>query len=158
MSSRNAPSVSYTVGRFPWLVRVLALLWLMGAVATCAWWSASAEHDWRPGLGAVAVLLSGGGLWHGIRHLPTGRLQWDGWAWSWRDQFDPARSLPAPQVVLDLQGLILIRWPGQTDLPSFLWVDGASDPAHWLDLRRALHARPHQDGASAALAGDDAQP
>ncbi len=158
MSTRNAPSVSYTVGRSRFLVLGMVFVWLLGLAATLAWWSASAEHDWRPGLGAAALLLSGGGLWHGVRHLPTGVLQWDGRAWSWHDTLTRAQSLPAPQVVLDLQGLMLIRWPDQTDLPSFLWVDAACDPAHWLDLRRALHARPHKDGASAALAGDDAQP
>ncbi len=143
MSTRNAPSVSYTVGRSRFLVLGMVFVWLLGVAATLAWWSAAASHDWRPGLGAAAVLLSGWALWHGVRHLPKGMLRWDGQSWSWHEQEALALSLPAPQVVLDLQGLMLIRWPGQTDLPSFLWVDATSDPARWLDLRRALHARPH---------------
>lgn len=121
----------------------MVFLWLLGVAATLAWWSAAASHDWRPGLGVGAVLLSGWGLWHGVRRLPKGMLRWDGQAWSWQVHGALALSLPAPQVVLDLQGLMLIRWSGQSDLPSFLWVDAASDTAHWLDLRRALHARPH---------------
>ena len=145
---RNAPSVMYPVGRCAFHGGLLLVL--AAAVAASLWgWRGSGVE---PRLWLVA--LAGACLWLAWAVLawwrsPAGRLHWDAQAagsqnteagaWFW---LDSAGSAPQPvlglEMALDLQHVVLLRLHAVTQVPRWLWVQRPSDPARWLDLRRAL--------------------
>jgi hypothetical protein len=79
----------------------------------------------------------------------TGQLHWDALAsglqsteagvWFW---LDSAGLAPQPvlgvEQALDLQQVMLLRLRSAGLVPRWVWVQQHSDPARWLDLRRAL--------------------
>lgn len=141
MPSRHAPAVSYALGRSRFLATAVALVWLFAASLTLVWAWIDPTH-WGPWLGWVSLSLLTLVAREGWRRWPQGRLSWDGQGWAWSD----ARTLvdlplSPPEIVLDLQRLLLLRLQGQPGVPRWAWVDVASEPARWLDLRRALFAR-----------------
>jgi hypothetical protein len=42
------------------------------------------------------------------------------------------------EQALDLQRVVLLRLRSTASVPRWVWVQQPSDPARWLDLRRAL--------------------
>lgn len=146
---RNAPSVMYPVGRCAFHARTLLVVVAIVAAALLGWRVGSAV-DTRLWL----VTLLGAVLWlaWALRawwRSPVGRLHWDAQAsnlssgevgaWFWH-----AGAAPDPQPLLrvepapDLQQLRLLRLHAQKSVLRWLWVQQTSDPARWLDLRRAL--------------------
>ncbi len=144
MSASHAPPVSYAVGRSSWVLGLLMGCGALAVLVTARWWHSAAPGDWGPWLGTAAVVLSGGGAIWGWQRSPVGVLLWDGQDWQWQSAgYQSPTSVDAPEPVLDLQRLLLVRMHNRAGAPWWVWADAASDPAHWLDLRRALHARPH---------------
>jgi toxin CptA len=141
LTLHNAPSVTYPLGRSRFLALMLLGCWLMAAGVTLWWWRSAPPGDWGPLLGGLSWLLAGLVMAAGWHRSPVGELHWDGedWFWdseSWRD----GSALPPPQVVLDLQSTMLLRLGKPTGGVWWLWAERAAWPAHWLDLRRAVHA------------------
>jgi toxin CptA len=133
-----APSVIYPVGRSPfagWLYAALAFGGLLAAVA----WSVQSAFGWRQGVALAAVFACGALALCSWRHSPTGALRWDGVGWSWEE----GASLQAgqPEIALDLQSRLLLRWVRQDGAPRWFWVERASDASHWEALRRAVYSR-----------------
>ena len=148
---RNAPSVSYPVGRSAFQAGVIVVLGLLGALALLLplrWYPAVPGWVWVAG--ALLWLFWSG--WAGLNwsRAPRGRLQWDARAlpatgtragvWRWLPDGAPAVELQALDWVWDAQVVVLARprSPGQR-LP-WLWLEGRREPARWDDLRRALTA------------------
>lgn len=149
MSSTHAPPVSYPVGRSLWVLGMLMGCWVLAAAVTAGWWHLAAPGHAGPWLGVAALVLSGGGALWGWQRSPTGVLQWDGQDWQWQSAgYQSPTTVDAPEPVLDLQNLLLVRMHNRAGAPWWVWADAASDPLHWLDLRRALYARPAHAGVA----------
>lgn len=144
MRSVHAPPVSRAVGRSSWAGLALLSLGLGSLLVAVLWrWQAPSE-SLAPWLGLGATGLSAVGLLIGWRRQPQGCLSWESGEWLWQpDSGGPVQTLAAAEPALDLQSLLLIRLVPRQGRPFFVWADAASDPPSWLDLRRALHAQPH---------------
>ena len=159
---QNAPSVIYPAGHSAFYRTVLMVLGalavsLIGLGWLTSWVSSprSTSHLlWAAGVGVwlIWVVL----VWLTLPVKPTGSLHWNAravpvdledrpgaWMWRWED------SLQAPvavriALVLDGQSRMLVRLHGLPSLGRWLWLEHASDPARWDDLRRAVtaHAGP----------------
>lgn len=160
---RNAPSVSYPVGRsfLRTLIHglTLALMWLV-----CGAWAMLARTD-EGDLGIVllsCLLVTVVLVWALLR--PTrGRLRWDGQDWFWSDAGRAAAEDIRGQlkVRLDWQGGMLLEFmPQQAEAAStalgqdaapergaalpwrsrWLWVEQVQAPIYWNALRRAAWA------------------
>jgi hypothetical protein len=90
----------------------------------------------------MALLIVGAAMGvQGLRPL-RGQIVWDG-QWHWQSKGYPAGTVLAwPQVVWDGQCLMLVRLCNADGACWMLWLDADTQPQHWLDLRRALLARP----------------
>lgn len=153
MSLHNAPSVIYPLGRSRFLGWLLLLAWGLVGVLTVAWWFAAAAGDARPWLGGATWLLAGFVMARGWHSSPDGRLVWDGQHWAWESPvYQDGGDLAAPQVVLDLQFAVLLRLDNPAGASWWLWAERRALPARWLDLRRAVYARPRPEAQTDILA------
>ena len=141
-----APSVSYPVGRSAFALGLAAALAALGALVAAAWLLESAQAGWRHALAAAAVAAGGAGALVAWWRSPAGLLHWDGAAWNWEEgrELRPGH----PEIALDLQNRLLLRWQAEAGRARWLWVERARAPAHWEALRRAVYSR-----ASAPLPG-----
>lgn len=148
---RNAPSVSYPVGRCAFHGCLLLLTGLAAAVAGVLWWLLSwAPPGWLGGLGVGVWAIWAALALRSWRRVPTGCLQWDAHAsadtvrtgngcWRWSgSEGEPVLTLDTVQTVLDAQGVMLLRLTTPAGPCQWVWVDRARDLARWDDLRRAL--------------------
>lgn len=155
---KNAPSVSYPVGRSRFLAGLLLALWLAGAlVMACL---AQSLGGWRLGCLAGSVVLAGACAWRFWCGLPDARLSWDGQSWHLHEESAkggagrPERQPGQLTVLLDLQRCLLIRFdePGGA-VARNLCAQAGADPGRWHGLRCAVFARStkeEQPGASGA--------
>ena len=134
-----APSVSYPVGRSPFAAWVTTLLGLAGLAAAAAWTVQSPVFTWRQALAFAASLACGSLAVAAWLRSPTGTLRWDGAGWSWEEggTVDAGR----PDVALDLQSRLLLKWQGEGGATRWLWLESKSDLSHWDALRRAVYSR-----------------
>src|SRR5687767_5603149 len=133
----SAPSVSYPVGRSRFAAGLLLGAWSLG-VAAVGLWSFQVRAPGRQ-LGASLVLVVLTGLcaaWQWLR-AAQGVLSWDGQSWSWSAHAQAEEGLP--EVALDLQRWLLLRWSGAT-ASRWLWLQRARHPECWEDLRRAVYS------------------
>jgi toxin CptA len=139
----SAPSVTYPVGRSRWAAALLSLAWLAGAAATLQW---TLRHEVSAARLAVAwLVLSAAGAvaaWR-WRAQPRGSLAWDGAGWTWDASVAPAAS-GRLRVSVDLQRVLLVQWHGAGPA-QWLWLERASAPERWADLRRAVYSRARPD-------------
>ena len=143
MALHSAPSVAYPLGRSRFLGALLLLAWALAALLTGVWWLNAAAQDQRPWLGLIALLLAGIIMLRGWWRSPVGQLSWSGEYWSWESSVYQGGSIVGtPQVVLDFQGAVLVQLKNRARLSWCLWAERAAAPSRWLDLRRALYARP----------------
>ncbi len=148
MPLHSAPPVSYPMGRSCFLGALLLLAWCMCAVLMAAWWWFSAASDWRPWLGLAVLLGAGAILARGWQRSPVGQLSWDGQHWAWESPvYQGGSTLEAPQVVLDLQSAVLLRLNNPAGASWWLWAESDGSLPRWLDLRRAVYARPRPEHA-----------
>jgi toxin CptA len=134
----SAPSVSYPVGRSHFAAGLLLAVWLSGAACVALWSAQVPAPAWH--LGASVVLVLAAGLcaaWNWWR-TPQGDLSWDGENWSWTA--DGQVRSGCPQVSLDLQHWLLLRWTGAHG-PRWLWLARAGRTERWDGLRRAVYSR-----------------
>lgn len=158
---RNAPSVSFPVGRSRFEGGLLLALGVSGGAAL-GFWMAQALVPPLWAAGALALWLAGALLaWRRWRATPAGRLQWreGGWFFAGTDvapAADPAPLPRAPRVALDLQQRMLLEVPGFS--PRWCWVARRDEPASWNALRRAVHARPLRGESQPSASGLEVRP
>ena len=145
---QRAPSVMYPVGRCVWYGRLLLGLASALALVWAAWWWHGAPSDW--------LLLSSGGAacgiwglmaWRSWRKPAVGQLHWDAQApglvdgetgrWLWcagaAIEGTPLRRV---EVTFDGQTVAWLRLHGPAEVPAWICLQRASDPARWHALRR----------------------
>ena len=148
---RNAPSVTYPVGRCAFFGWMLVLIGVLAALALALWWwlFPARPTSWTLG-GAIAWLSWSALAWWYWRHQPIGQLQWDAEAtrfpseqrgiWRWSLNQAPPRELQEVAWVLDAQTVALLRLHAEGQRPQWLWLQARDDPVRWVELRRALAA------------------
>ncbi len=147
----------YPLGRSRFLGALLLLAWALAGLLTAAWGWLSASYDPRPWLGVMALLLAGGSMVRGWQRSPVGQLIWDGQHWAWESQgYRGGAALAAPRVVLDLQSAVLMRLDNPAGASWWLWAERSAAPPRWLDLRRAIYARPRPELPTDILANGPA--
>lgn len=162
-SLQTPPPVQYPVGRTRLLGAALLALAAAGAVVLALWAAQGAgTSPWRLAMAGALCLACNGCAWHFWRRLPQGALHWDGERWCFENRSEGrrigARSGAAPtegvpEILLDLQDHLALRWRSVQGHHQWLWLTRASDAARWADLRRAIYARvPHAAAASAGVA------
>lgn len=173
-SHQTPPAVRYSVGRTRLLGVALLALAAAGWVLLALWAVQGAGGlPWRVALAGVLCLACNACALHFWRRLPRGVLHWDGQHWCFENRSagrgqgrgpGAAPTEDAPEVLLDLQNHLALRWRSALGRSRWLWLTRASDPACWPDLRRAVHARtlalgalPGTDTASADNARDASQ-
>ena len=134
-----APSVTYPVGRSAFAGLLSAATGAAGLVAILLWaW-------FSPGFGArqaaaLAVLAASCAFgWQAWRRSPQGNLRWDGSAWQWEEGGEATPG--QPELALDLQSRLLVRWRGDAGGTRWLWLERKSDVSDWDALRRAVYSR-----------------
>ena len=149
----GAPSVAYPVGRSAFAGWLLAGLLLAGLATSLAWCLAT-PPGWRQAASFAALLACGAFALAAWWRSPSGMLHWDGAGWSW----DEGLRVEAgrPELALDLQGRLLLRWRPDAGRGRWLWLEQASDASHWAALRRAVYSRAstHVPAASQPPAAD----
>ena len=139
----RAPSVSYPVERGLAVTVLLATVWALAAALNLAWLQAAGSGDSAPWWGLGCLALATPGLLLYWRRVPAGELSWDGEQWLWTSSAYPAGVyLKRPQIVLDLQGVVIARTRNSAGAGWTLWLEARSNPTAWHGLRLALHGRP----------------
>jgi len=151
MSQYKAPPVIYPVGRSFWAASTMVLGWAAAFGVTWAWTWAAGPGDSAPTWGWASLLPASLVLvWH-WRRAPIGRLSWDGQHWLWVSRAYPVGTpLSPPQVLIDLQRVIVVRMSNPAGAALILWLEARQERQRWLDMRRAIHARPPMGGLDAA--------
>lgn len=146
---RNAPSVIHPVGRPVFFGLALAGLALAALAVIVAWaLTPVAAERAQP---AMLAALTAWGLWSAWAaaawwRSPEGRLEWRGPAgtdaggidggWFWHGAAPtPGRLHRAPELMLDLQRVALVRLDGR-----WIWLEARHGAPSWWSLRRALLA------------------
>ena len=132
--SRPPRALAWSLLALAALSAALLLLWAV---------QGAGEQPWPAAVGFALWLASGAGAWRSWRRWPEGALEWDGRAWWLHGAASaPMQLRAAPRICWDGQGFLLL----QVALPvrRWLWLEAASAPALWGDLRRAVYwcARP----------------
>lgn len=154
MTIYHAPHV-----HFP-LKRSLALRWAVGlvilwsALSIGAWIAASTASTTAPITATTMAVL----LWWGVCsalamrftwQLPGGVLHWDGVDWHFAPPTAPHNACAIRsrrvRVHIDGQSFVLICLTPDTGPTQWLWLERHMHPTYWLDMRRALYARPRSD-------------
>jgi len=145
----NAPAVTYPVGRSS-IQGVLGLvLWLAGAAATTAW-AVTTPHALLAAAAACVCIAVAGLAAVSWWRSPTGELHWSCDGWQLDLQGQPLCGEPV--VALDLQASLLLRWRASPGAGGWLWLDRASAPGRWDDLRRAVYSRAIADAPPSSRA------
>jgi hypothetical protein len=139
-----APAVSYPAGGAGYLKWVLAGVVLLGAAALGLYGyhtdAFSKQLTWQWALVAGAWLISAVAVWHFIRHLPRGELDFDGENWYFAD------LVGTVSVRFDGQNCLLLQFTSEFKQVYWLWLEArlvlSFVPSHWHDLRRAVYSRP----------------
>lgn len=141
-----APSVNYPVGRSRFAGALLAGAWLLGTLALLAWTLQAQSPGWRQL--AASLLLAGCGVaaLAGWWRSPAGILAWDGAGWRWTATGRPDEA-GQPELALDLQSHLLLRWTPAAGQRRWLWAMRDAAPSHWNALRRAIYSRSNTAAA-----------
>jgi toxin CptA len=135
----TAPSVSYPVGRSAFAGFLLAAIAVLGLLAATAWSIQSPVFTWRQSLAFLAVLACGLFAGRGWLASPRGVLRWDGVGWQWQQA--EAAQAGQPEIALDLQARMLLRFRAEEGGVHWFWLERKSDASHWDALRRAVYSR-----------------
>ena len=138
------PAVSYKVVRSRWHFFVIVILWSLALAGALAW-VAQQGAVWQSVVFAMVLLVSAVWSLHGWYRTCPGLLQWDGEDWygpTPRDAIgadaSDLRALRQVHVVFDFQAVVLVRTANQLGQTAWIWLERATDPDHWLRMRRAL--------------------
>ena len=149
---RNAPSVTYPVGRCAVHGKVLVLLGALGLLALALlavlWAAASAAWLWGGGLAWLCWSALALRTWW---RSPSASLQWDARAasasalpgervrgWRWHGAGSPASDLESVEWVVDAQTVLLLRLQPPAAPARWVWLEARRAQGLWEDLGRAL--------------------
>lgn len=143
--TRRAPAVLYPLRRSLVLGAVLMGLLFAGAAVLWAWLAQGATLSWVPVSTAGGLwLVAAAGAVHFWRQQFVGSLRWDGQGWALErdgpEKIFRALSAP-PEVLLDLQAHLWVCVSPWGHHRTWLWLERASQPERWLDMRRAVYSR-----------------
>lgn len=151
--SRQAPAVRYPFAPSRQVARLLCLLSAAGAVVLAAWLLQQRVSAAQMGAGGLLWTGCSFGAWRWWRAIVSGELIWNGTRWSLRIDAQDEAPCPPPRVCGDLQSVVWARLDGDGGMARWLWLAREADPAHWLDLRRALFAaHPRTEHPAAQVA------
>src|SRR2546421_10055169 len=106
----SAPAVSYPVARSALAGIAMLAVWLTGA-AGMALWILHGGPAPVIALSAVGAALAIGAIvLRAWLRSPAGTLAWDGESWSWTTRVGSQSG--KPEVALDAQRVLLLRWQG----------------------------------------------
>jgi toxin CptA len=143
----SAPSVVYPLGRSRFQAQLVMAVWLLGVLVTGVWWLLLPRLDWRLGLGVAAVAAAGLAALSGWKNSPSGQLRWDGQIWRWESHgYQAGEATHEVAVLADFQQVMLLRVENQAHASLWLWAERKAFPERWMDLRRAVYARPRAPG------------
>jgi len=157
-SLQTPPPVHYPAGRTRLLGAALLALAAAGAVVLALWVAQGAgTSPRRIAMAGALCLACNGCAWHFWRRLPQGVLHWDCQRWHFENRSDGRgpgglSAEGVPEVLLDLQNHLALRWRSAQGHSRWLWLTRVTDAARWADLRRAVHARVPDVAADAANA------
>lgn len=146
---RAPPPLRYTLARDrAWMAVQLVLLAL--AAGVLGWWvgghliddNADGAFMLRLAITGIAAAAGLGGGWRLAAHR-GGELAWDGRQWTWlADGAPAARVIDVPQIMIDLEGWMLLRWRGPPPARARAWhaARRGTEPAAWARLRAALYS------------------
>jgi len=141
LSTHNAPSVVYPLGRSRFAAWLLLALWLAGLLLLVLWFYVTRQLDWRMALAVAAVLGAGGAARTSWTHAPVGQLAWDGDVWRWESaSYQTGIVVYELSVIADFQRRLLLKLENQAHARLWLWVERSAMPERWLDLRRAVYS------------------
>ena len=141
MTTHNAPSVVYPLGRSFFQGCLLAGFWCAGLLVTAAWFYAAGRLDWRIFLVAFMALAAGFAAFHGWQHSPAGNLAWDGQLWRWESaSYQTGVAEQKILILADFQNVLLLRIENQAGASLWLWAERKAAPDRWMDLRRAVYS------------------
>jgi len=141
-----APSVNYPVGRSRFAGALLGAAWLLGALAILAWTLQAQAPGWRQLAAALLLAACGGAAAAGWWRSAAGTLAWDGAAWRFSPAGQPDEA-GRPELALDLQSHLLLRWTPAAGRTRWLWAARDEAPSHWDALRRAIYSRSNTAAA-----------
>ncbi|GAB3769785.1 hypothetical protein GCM10028796_35410 [Ramlibacter monticola] len=138
-----APSVNYPVGRSAFALALAAGLTALGLLVAAAWTLQPVPAGWRQALAFAAAAGCGAVALAAWWRSPTGTLRWNGVAWGWQEGVEEGGGLRPghPEIALDLQNRLLLRWQAEEGGARWFWLERARAPAHWEALRRAVYSR-----------------
>jgi hypothetical protein len=117
----------------------MGFAWFVGAAGVAAWqWQVQASPA---RVFAAVAIVAAAGVFAARKWLrtPQGLLAWDGLGWTWTVVSGACAG--EPEVVLDAQRVLLLRWRGAEGPIQWLWLERGAQPARWDDLRRAVYSR-----------------
>ncbi|MDQ7743256.1 hypothetical protein [Hydrogenophaga pseudoflava] len=147
---RNAPSVTYPVGRSVLCVRLMDAVAGLGLLGVLV---GGIQGSWRVALVCSLVW----GLWVVValwarQRMAQGTLAWlpdqvpegpsgEPGVWSWASgAYQEGVALKRVERIYDLQRAMLLRLHNPDGARTWIWVERGTEPGRWLDLRRALVA------------------
>jgi hypothetical protein len=152
----NAPAVSYPAGRSRLAGVGMFVAWLAGATGVAFWGLQVQVASSVIAAACAAAAAVGGAAWRGWLRSPVGTLAWDGESWTW--SAGSKTQAGTPEVALDAQRLLLLRWSGAAGSVKWLWLERAGSPARWDDLRRAVYSRASPQALPGAQHAGEAKP
>ena len=148
---RNAPSVTYPVGRSVFCACLMCGVAGLGLLIVLV---GSIYGSWRATLacGVVWCVWVAVAMW-AWRRMPQGLLAWQSGrarpggalgvlgSWSWASEaYQEGVALKDVERVYDFQLAMLLRLHNPDGARTWIWVERAAEPSRWLVLRRALLA------------------
>ena len=144
----------YPVNRSSTLGFLLLACWGAGAGVLTLWVLAGPVLGLRSAAGLLLAACTGAAAWVSWQTRRNGHVAWDGECWHWDAGDDMSSSEESKlSVVADIQSALLLSFEAEGRAKQWLWVDRASQPERWMDLRRAVYS-PRRAPAAFKSLGD----
>ena len=125
---------------------------VLGAVVLLLWWwngaGSGSERLALAVFSSVLWLLCAVVSWRALQAQVEGVISWDGVTWIWLCHGQTYRLLEGPQVVMDLQALMVLRCKAEGHGWQHWVVQRDWAPHAWIDLRRAVYSSVHPTGVA----------
>src|SRR6059058_4976804 len=123
----SAPAVNYPAGRALLAGIAVLALWSAGALAVAAWVAQAPAGSVVIAFAVASVLAAGALTGRAWLRSTTGMLAWDGESWTLATA--DGTHAGTPEVALDAQRLLLLRWRAAGRGGCWLWLERGTLPA-----------------------------